>query len=151
MSKEKKSFPAYTMVEKVGLGALVILGVFLLTGWGLCYSSFNGKELTRPGLNFAGLIVMLILPGSASLVFGLFRRINQKEPQDLCQEIWEKFFVYMPFAALIAFYYAGNQGFTPPKIIIILVLSWIAASIGVYQLNHFLRRVCLAEGAEKQS
>ncbi|OGY46698.1 MAG: hypothetical protein A2663_04345 [Candidatus Buchananbacteria bacterium RIFCSPHIGHO2_01_FULL_46_12] len=138
----------YTALEKAGLSALGILAVFLLAGWGLCYLSFEGERLVHPKLNLAGLIILLILPASASLIFGLCRQISDQSVFKHYQEIWEKFFLYMPFAILVAIFHSSDQGYMPLKINVILVLSWAAASAGIYHLNHFLRRVCQTENTK---
>jgi len=139
-----------TIEEKVDLSAMGILVLFFLTGSGLCFFSFKEAELIHPAVNFAGLIVLLILPVSAALVFGLCRRLTDEPPMVYCQGIWEKFIPYMTLAFPCAFYYSSGKGYMSASATFSFFLSWLFASFCAYQLNHFLRRKC-AEGKKEEN
>lgn len=136
---------SYNTQEKVDLITIFTLALFFFTGLGLCYYSFDfdaSPRLVHLKMNFAGLIIVLILPASASLIFGLCRKISGPGVWQYSQAIWEKFLPYMMIAAPTAFYYSSGRGYMSASATIAFVLAWIAAMFIAGLINYRLRQAC---------
>lgn len=120
-------------------GATLLL---FLSGLLICRYSFVGNRLAYPNANFAGMIIMLILPSSAALTANVFCGLDLIGPLKYSQEMYDGIVPFLAPAALLGMLYSGKGSLMPPEYVFFFMLAWILGIFLTDGINYRLKRAC---------